>query len=186
MSAILDKAIEIFNDNLRHDRVAQQYLRRRGLNAVRLINNPNFCVGVSRGDRDIKRMRSYKIRLKDLVEAGLVAYNKPFFKNNYLVFPTIIHGECKFIYGRAIYNTPKSHLNLKRRILYMYNCDNISQQASSVYLVEGIIAVETNIDLTQLELKAVDAYQRGTKRISKIDKNQEKEAFSIVFGDISF
>ena len=53
-------------------------------------------------------------------------------------------------------------------------------------IVEGIIAVETNIDLTQLELKAVDAYQRGTKRISKIDKNQEKEAFSIVFGDISF
>jgi len=53
-------------------------------------------------------------------------------------------------------------------------------------IVEGIIAVETNIDLTQLELKAVDAYQRGTKRISKIDENQEKEAFSLVFGDISF
>ena len=53
-------------------------------------------------------------------------------------------------------------------------------------IVEGIIAVETNIDLTQLELKAVDAYQRGTKRISKIDKNQEREAFSLVFGDISF
>ena len=52
-------------------------------------------------------------------------------------------------------------------------------------IAKGIVVVETNIDLTQLELKAVDAYQRGTKRISKIDKNQEKEAFSLVFGDIS-
>jgi len=42
-------------------------------------------------------------------------------------------------------------------------------------LTSTVIALETNVDLTQLELKAIDAFQRGTKTASRALKKEVSE-----------
>jgi len=58
-------------------------------------------------------------------------------------------------------------------------------------LTSRIIGVETNVDLTQLELRAIDAFQRGTRRVRDrpegLDQELEKlreEALEVLFGKI--
>lgn len=53
-------------------------------------------------------------------------------------------------------------------------------------LGDEVLAIETNVDLTQMELKAIDAYHRGTKlKIKSLKteiKNAKEEALEILFG----
>ncbi|ADC65802.1 conserved hypothetical protein [Ferroglobus placidus DSM 10642] len=58
-------------------------------------------------------------------------------------------------------------------------------------LTLSILAVETNVDLTQMELRAIDAFQRGTKRMKEklynLEENLENlknEALAILFGSL--
>ena len=55
-------------------------------------------------------------------------------------------------------------------------------------LGDEVIALETNVDLTQMELKAIDAYHRGTKIKIKSLKNElemaKEEALEILFGKL--
>lgn len=56
-------------------------------------------------------------------------------------------------------------------------------------LADKVLAVETNVDLTQMELRAIDAYHRGTKqKIKAVEEEKleraKNEALEVLFGKL--